>query len=132
MLRRYAVVAVSASMDIPTTDWLSVPKLPSPPTQSTRRVCGGDGSQGTWVIGRGPTHEVERTDLPTALRQWIGPAHAKALEPHQEAHAFAPREAASREPSRAVGAAASSARRRPSRHAQGPRRLRIWRRERFS
>lgn len=63
MLRRYAVAAVSPTMDSPTTDWLSVPTLLSRQTQSTTRVSGVDSSAGTWVIGRGRTHEVECPDL---------------------------------------------------------------------
>ena len=63
MLRRYAVAALSTTIDSPTTDLLSVPTLPSRQTQATARVSSDDGSAGTWVIGRGRTHEVERTDL---------------------------------------------------------------------
>lgn len=67
MLRRYAVAAITTSMDSPTTDWLTVPTLPSRLTQATSRVSSDDGSVGTWVIGRGRTHEVECTDLSTRL-----------------------------------------------------------------
>jgi hypothetical protein len=67
MLRRYAVAALSSSMDSPTTDMLSVPTLLSRQTQSTTRVSGVDSSAGPWVIGRGRTHEVECPDLSTGF-----------------------------------------------------------------
>lgn len=84
MLRRYAVAAVSTSMDSPTTDLLTVPTLPARQTQSTTRVSSDAGSVGTWVIGRGQTHEVECPDLSTLflrpkLRASFGAARCRRL-----------------------------------------------------
>ena len=67
MLRRYAVVASASLIDSPTPDWLSGIWLPVRLTKATSRVSSATGSPIPWVIGRGRTHEVERTDLPTGF-----------------------------------------------------------------
>ncbi len=68
LLRRYAVAASASLIGSPTPDWLSGSTLPSRFTKATSRVPSDDGSVEPWVIGRGRTHEVERTDLPAGFR----------------------------------------------------------------
>jgi len=67
MLRRYAVVAFASLIDSPTPDWLSGISPPVRLTKATSRVSSATGGPIPWVIGRGRTHEVERTDLPTGF-----------------------------------------------------------------
>ena len=67
LLRRYAAVASATYIDSPTPDLLSVLALPVRLTKATSRVSIATGSARPYVIGRGRTHEVERTDLPTGL-----------------------------------------------------------------
>ena len=66
MLRRYAVAATASHIDSPTPDWLTGQALLPRLTKATSRVSSDGSSAWPWVIGRGRTHEVERTDLPAA------------------------------------------------------------------
>ena len=66
MPRRSAAVAVDHHC-IPTPDVLGATQPPSGSTEATSRVSPLDGGRVAFVIGRGPSHEVERTGLPRGL-----------------------------------------------------------------